>query len=68
MEEMNGTATADGVISKSSSSSGSKSESSSNKRGFQGNGPDGDRARIKRDRDDNVFSQVCLHNLTQSIN
>ncbi|KAG0290807.1 hypothetical protein BGZ96_005757 [Linnemannia gamsii] len=57
MEEMNGTTTGDGVTSKASSSSGSKSESASNKRGFQGNGPDGDRARIKRDRDDSVFSQ-----------
>ncbi|KAF9905923.1 hypothetical protein EC991_001164 [Linnemannia zychae] len=46
----------DGAGSK-SSSSGSKSESSSNKRSFQGNGPDGDRARIKRDRDDGLFSQ-----------
>jgi hypothetical protein len=58
MEEMNGTTTAEGVASKLSSSSGSKPESSSNKRGFQGNGPDGDRARIKRDRDDTMFSQV----------
>lgn len=59
MEEMGGS-TGDGTSSKPSSSSGSKSEGSSNKRGFQGNGPEGDRARIKRDRDDSAFSQVCL--------
>ncbi|KAF9539364.1 hypothetical protein EC957_005462 [Mortierella hygrophila] len=56
MEEIGGS-TGEGVSSNSSSSSGSKSEGLSNKRGFQGNGPEGDRARIKRDRDDSAFSQ-----------
>ncbi|KAG9066265.1 hypothetical protein KI688_001486 [Linnemannia hyalina] len=55
MEEMGGS-TGEGASSNSSSSSGSKSEGLSNKRGFQGNGPEGDRARIKRDRDDSAFS------------
>lgn len=56
MEEMGGSP-GDGAGLKSTSSSGSKSEVSSNKRGFHGNGPEGDRARIKRDRDDSAFSQ-----------
>ncbi|KAF9153463.1 hypothetical protein BG015_003343 [Linnemannia schmuckeri] len=59
MEEMSGATAGDGgANSKSSSlSSGPKSEGLSNKRSFQGNGPDGDRARVKRDRDDSTFSQ-----------
>ncbi|KAF9137216.1 hypothetical protein BGX30_010437 [Mortierella sp. GBA39] len=56
MEEMGGS-TGEGASSNSSSSSGSKSEGLNNKRSFQGNGPEGDRARIKRDRDDSAFSQ-----------
>ncbi|KAG0280951.1 hypothetical protein BGZ95_007805 [Linnemannia exigua] len=55
MEEMDA-AGGDGAASK-SSNSGAKSEGSSNKREFQGNGPEGDRTRIKRDRDDGAFPQ-----------